>query len=99
MLARLMILPRLRPTIEVATSLDSRNVAWRCVAMVVSQTSGDSLSTPPVTLATPALFTRMSIPPNASSTAAIAPGRVSRLVTSRRKAMAGTPRAFNSSST
>ena len=94
-----MIFPRLRLTIEAAANFESRNVASRCVASVVSHTSGDSLRMPPVTTPIPALFTRISMAPNSPSTVAIAPDSVSRSVTSRCRAIAGTPMAFNSATT
>ena len=99
MLPMLMILPRLRVAIDAAASFDSRNTAFSCVSITASQDSAVSCRMPPVTLAMPALLTRMSTGPSSASTRRNAGSSAGRSVTSTASASARAPAACSSAST
>src|SRR3984885_13218418 len=68
MLPMLIIFPLFCLSIDAAASLESRKAALRWVSMMLSQSSGFSFSTPPLTETLPALLTRMPMAPSSLAT-------------------------------
>src|SRR3981081_388562 len=58
----LIIFPLLRLSIDLAASFERRKTALSCVSMTLSQSSGFSCNTPPLSDTLPALLTRMLTP-------------------------------------